>query len=219
MTTVRQYPSTIAAPVQHELVVKKSRFIGLAHPLASPDDAEQVIARVKKQAWDARHHCVAMVTGLLGDQARSSDDGEPSGTAGMPILEVLRRRELTDVVVVVTRYFGGVKLGAGGLVRAYSSAASETLDLAAIVRRETLTQATLVVPHADAGRYDHLLRDWAQNNGATLGETRYAARAELELWVPPANLARLEADIASASNGSLAVTVGAERVVDVPGAS
>jgi uncharacterized YigZ family protein len=219
MTTVRQYPSTIAAPVEHELVVKKSRFIGLAHPLASPDDAEQVIARVKKQAWDARHHCVAMVTGLLGDQARSSDDGEPSGTAGMPILEVLRRRELTDVVVVVTRYFGGVKLGAGGLVRAYSSAASETLDLATIVRRETLIQATLVVPHADAGRYDHLLREWAQSNGATLGETRYGARAELELWVPPANLARLEADIASASNGSLAVTVGAERVVDVPGAS
>ncbi|WP_285041155.1 YigZ family protein [Plantibacter sp. LMC-P-059a] len=218
MTTVRQYPSTIAAPVQHELVVKKSRFIGLAHPLASPDDAEQVIARVKKQAWDARHHCVAMVTGLLGDQARSSDDGEPSGTAGMPILEVLRRRELTDVVVVVTRYFGGVKLGAGGLVRAYSSAASETLDLATIVRRETLTQATLVVPHADAGRYDHLLRDWAQGNGATLGETRYAARAELELWVPPVHLARLEADIASASNGSLTVTVGEERVVDVPGA-
>jgi putative IMPACT (imprinted ancient) family translation regulator len=104
-------------------------------------------------------------------------------------------------------------------VRAYSSAASETLDLAAIVRRETLTQATLVVPHADAGRYDHLLRDWAQNHGATLGETRYGARAELELWVPPANLARLEADIASASNGSLAVTVGAERVVDGPGAS
>jgi uncharacterized YigZ family protein len=219
MTTVRQYPSTIAAPVEHELVVKKSRFIGLAHPVASPDDAEQVIARVKKQAWDARHHCVAMVTGLLGDQARSSDDGEPSGTAGMPILEVLRRRELTDVVVVVTRYFGGVKLGAGGLVRAYSSAASETLDRAAIVRRETLTRATLVVPHADAGRYDHLLRDWAQSNGATLGETRYAARAELELWVPPANLARLEADIASASSGSLAVTVGDERVVDVTGAS
>jgi uncharacterized YigZ family protein len=219
MAIVRQYPSTIVAPVEHELVVKKSRFIGLAHPVASPDDAEQVIARVKKQAWDARHHCVAMVTGLLGDQARSSDDGEPSGTAGMPILEVLRRRELTDVVVVVTRYFGGVKLGAGGLVRAYSSAASETLDLATIVRRETLIQATLVVPHADAGRYDHLLRDWAQSNGATLGETRYAARAELELWVPAANLARLEADIASASNGSLAVTVGAERVVDVPGAS
>lgn len=216
MTTVRQYPATIAAPVEHELVIKKSRFLGLAHPVDSPEDAEAVIARVKKQAWDARHHCVAMVTGLLGDQARSSDDGEPSGTAGMPILEVVRRRELTDVVVVVTRYFGGVKLGAGGLVRAYSSAASETLDLASLVRRETLSRATLVVPHADAGRYDNLLRDWAANHGATLGDPAYGAQAELELWVPPTELGRLHADVASASNGSLAVAVGEERVVDVP---
>ncbi|WP_285024595.1 YigZ family protein [Plantibacter sp. ME-Dv--P-122b] len=216
MTTVRQYPATIAAPVEHELVIKKSRFLGLAHPVDSPEDAEAVIARVKKQAWDARHHCVAMVTGLLGDQARSSDDGEPSGTAGMPILEVVRRRELTDVVVVVTRYFGGVKLGAGGLVRAYSSAASETLDLASLVRRETLTRATLVVPHADAGRYDNLLRDWAGTHGATLGDPAYGAQAELELWVPPAELGRLAADVASASNGSLAVVTGEERVVDVP---
>jgi uncharacterized YigZ family protein len=216
MTTARQYPATIAAPVEHELAIKKSRFLGLAHPVASPEDAEAVIARVKKQAWDARHHCVAMVTGLLGDQARSSDDGEPSGTAGMPILEVIRRRELTDVVVVVTRYFGGVKLGAGGLVRAYSSSASETLDLASLVRRETLTRVALVVPHADAGRYDNLLRDWAGTHGATLGDTAYGAQAELELWVPPAELGRLQADVASASNGSLAVAVGEERVVDVP---
>lgn len=120
------------------------------------------------------------------------------------------------MVVVVTRYFGGVKLGAGGLVRAYSSAASETLDLAALVRRETLTRATLVVPHADAGRYDNLLRDWAGSHGATLGDQTYGAQAELELWVPPAELERLQADVASASNGSLAVAVGEERVVDVP---
>jgi len=216
MSTPRRFPATIASPVEHELVVKKSRFLGLAHPVASPEDAEAVIARVKKQAWDARHHCVGMVTGLLGDQARSSDDGEPSGTAGMPILEVIRRRELTDVVVVVTRYFGGVKLGAGGLVRAYSSAASETLDLASLVRRETLTQASLVVSHADAGRYDNLLRDWATAHGATLGETVYGAQATLELWVPPSELDRLRADVASASAGSVTPTTGVERVVDVP---
>ncbi|MGK9149293.1 IMPACT family protein [Plantibacter flavus] len=216
MSTQRRYPATIASAVEHELVIKKSRFIGLAHPIGSPEEAEAVVAQVKKQAWDARHHCVAMVTGLLGDQARSSDDGEPSGTAGMPILEVIRRRELTDVVVVVTRYFGGVKLGAGGLVRAYSSSASETLDLAALVRRETLTQVVLNVPHADAGRYDNLLRDWAAHHGATLGETAYAAQVALELWVPPTELDRLQADIASASAGALVPVVGVERVVDVP---
>lgn len=213
----RRYPSTIAAPVEHELVVRKSRFIAHVSPVASADEAEEVIAAVRKRAWDARHNCVAMVTGLLGDQARSSDDGEPSGTAGIPMLEVLRRRELTDVVAVVTRYFGGIKLGAGGLVRAYSSAVSEALDLAAPVRREALTQVTVAVPHAEAGRIDNLVRDWAGPHGATLGETAYAARATFELWVPASALERLRDDLAAASAGALAPVIGGERVVDVPG--
>jgi uncharacterized YigZ family protein len=216
MSSARQYPTTIAASVEHELVIKKSRFIAHAHPVSSVDEADQRIAAVKKQYWDARHNCVAMVTGLLGDQARSSDDGEPSGTAGVPMLEVLRRRELTDVVVIVTRYFGGVKLGAGGLVRAYSSAASEALDLAALVRREVLTRALLAVPHADAGRYDNVLRDWAGHHGATLGETAYAVEATFELWVPPSELERLAADVAAASAGAYVPLLGEERVVDVP---
>ena len=141
MTPPRTYPATIAAPVEHEFIIKKSRFIATVEPVTSVEDADAVIARLRKQWWDARHNCSAMVTGLLGDQARSSDDGEPSGTAGVPMLEVLRRRELTDVVAVVTRYFGGVKLGAGGLVRAYSTAVSEALDLASLVHRQSLTQA------------------------------------------------------------------------------
>jgi putative IMPACT (imprinted ancient) family translation regulator len=156
-----------------------------------------------------------MVTGVLGDQARSSDDGEPSGAAGVPMLEVLRRRELTDVVAVVTRYFGGVKLGAGGLVRAYSTAVSEALDLATPLRRESLTQVSVDVPHADAGRFDNLLRDWAGHHGATLGEPRYAAAATLELWVPAAELVRLTDDLAAASAGTVVPVVGVERIVDI----
>lgn len=212
----RSYPATIAAAVENELVIKKSRFIARIEPVGSVDEADAVIAGIRKRFWDARHNCTAMVTGLLGDQARSSDDGEPSGTAGIPMLEVLRRRELTDVVAVVTRYFGGVKLGAGGLVRAYSSAVSEALDLAALVRRESLTQATVEVAHADAGRFDNLLRDWAVHHGATLGEPRYGARATLELWVPASELDRLAADVAAASAGDVAPVFGGERIVDVP---
>lgn len=212
----RTYPSTIAASVEHELVIKKSRFIARVEPVASVDEADAVIARVRRQWWDARHNCTAMVTGLLGDQARSSDDGEPSGTAGVPMLEVLRRRELTDVVAVVTRYFGGVKLGAGGLVRAYSTAVSEALDLAALVRRQSLTQVTVEVHHADAGRYDNLLRDWAVRHGATLGEATYGARASLELWAPADELPRLDDDLAAASAGAVVPVRGAERIVDVP---
>ncbi|WP_334151030.1 IMPACT family protein [Microbacterium sp.] len=216
MTSSRTYPATIAAPVEQEIVIRKSRFLTRVEPVGSVEDAEAVIAGIRKRAWDANHNCTAMVTGLLGDQARSSDDGEPSGTAGVPMLEVLRRRELTDVVAVVTRYFGGVKLGAGGLVRAYSSAVSETLDLASLVRRAALTQVHIDVPHADAGRYDNLLRDWAGHHGATLGEPHYGALAQLELWVPAESLARLHDDLAAASSGDVMPVIGSERIVDVP---
>lgn len=216
MTSARSYPATIAAPVSNEIVIKKSRFIATVEPVTSVDEADAVIARLRKQWWDARHNCTAMVTGLLGDQARSSDDGEPSGTAGIPMLEVLRRRELTDVVAVVTRYFGGVKLGAGGLVRAYSTAVSEALDLAALVRRQSLTQVTIDVAHADAGRYDNLLRDWAGHHGATLGDARYGAVATLEIWAPADELPRLADDLAAASAGAVVPVRGVERIVDVP---
>ena len=219
MTPARRYPMTLAAPVENELVIKKSRFLAHIAPVASIEDAERVIAEVRKRAWDARHNCTAMVTGLLGDQARSSDDGEPSGTAGVPMLEVLRKRELTDVVAVVTRYFGGVKLGAGGLIRAYSSAVSEALDVAPLLRRESLTQVTLDVPHADAGRFDNLLRDWANRHGAVLGEPAYGAVATLELWVPAPALATLHDEIAAASAGAVTAAIGTERIIEVPHAA
>ncbi|MGM7699711.1 YigZ family protein [Microbacterium sp. A84] len=219
MTT---YPSTIAAAIDHELVIKKSRFITHVAPVASPEDADAVIAAVKKRAWDARHNCSAQVTGDLGDRARSSDDGEPSGTAGIPMLEVLRRRELTDVVAVVTRYFGGIKLGAGGLVRAYSSAVSEALNLATLVDRHVLTEVTISVNHADAGRFDNLLRDWVRGHGvqgigAVLGDPVYGATARFEVWAPPAAVVGLSAEIAAASGGAVeAVLTGVERLVGVP---
>nr|WP_314845205.1 YigZ family protein [uncultured Microbacterium sp.] len=217
MTSPQKYPATIAAPVENELVIKKSRFIARVEPVASVEEADAAIARIRRLAWDAGHNCVAMITGLHGDQARSSDDGEPSGTAGIPMLEVLRRRELTDVVAVVTRYFGGVKLGAGGLVRAYSSAVSEALDLATPVHRTALTQVTADVSHAEAGRYDNLLREWALHHGATLGAPRYGDVATFELWVPATELAALADDLAAASAGAVAPTIGVERIVDVAG--
>ena len=216
MISPPRYPGTIAAPVQHELIIKKSRFLTYAFPLVAPEDADGLIAATRKRHWDANHNCLALVTGVSGEHARSSDDGEPSGTAGAPILDVLRRRDLTDVLVIVTRYFGGVKLGAGGLVRAYSSAASEALDRASLVRREVLTQATLAVGHADAGRIDHLLRDWAARHDARLGETDYAHATTFEIWVAPHLVETFTADIAAASGGELVPRYGAQRIVDVP---
>lgn len=213
----RHHPATIAAPVDHELVIKKSRFIAHAAPVGSPEDADVIIADVKRRAWDARHNCSAQVTGDRGERARSSDDGEPSGTAGVPMLEVLLRREITDVVVIVTRYFGGIKLGAGGLVRAYSSAVSEALDLATIVDRRILACATVAVNHADAGRYDNILREWVRGHGAVLADPVYGVRAEFEVWTPPSEIAALSAELATASSGVVqAVITGAEKLVGVP---
>ena len=213
-------PRTIARPVDHELVIKKSRFLAHLAPVGSVAEADAVIARLRKELWDARHHCVAMVLGTRADQARSSDDGEPSGTAGVPMLEVLRHRGVTDLVAVVTRYFGGVKLGAGGLVRAYSGAVAAALDDAAtsgvLLRRELLREVEVPVPHADAGRIDNMLRDWASGHGSVMEPPSYGAVAHLRLLVPQDELAALAADVAAASAGVLSPEVGDARVVDVP---
>jgi uncharacterized YigZ family protein len=206
------YPSTIGEAVEHELVVKKSRFLTRVVPVSTVAEADAVIAAARKEHWDARHHCVALVVGTHADQQRSSDDGEPSGTAGIPMLEVLRRRELTDLVAVVTRYFGGVKLGAGGLVRAYSTAVSETLDLARLVQRLPATTVTVDVPHADAGRIQGVLRDWADGHDAAVTGVDYAASARITLLVPPARLDAFDAELAAASAGRL-VGVRGEVVV------
>lgn len=211
------YPATIADAVERELVIKKSRFIAHVAPVSSPEEADAVIARTRKQYWDARHNCSAQVTGMRGDRARSSDDGEPSGTAGIPMLEVLRRRELTDVVAVVTRYFGGVKLGAGGLVRAYSSAVSEALDVAVLLDRMPLAQAMVTVPRGDGGRFENLVREWVAGHSASLGETRYGSDAVFEVWAPESALGQLEADVGAWSSGAWRIVAsGITRVVDVP---
>lgn len=216
MSSLPDFPSTIAAAVEREFVVSKSRFIAQAHPLRDPDEATDIIADIRRRYWDARHHCLAMVTGLYGEQARSSDDGEPSGTAGAPILAVLRHRRLTDVVVVVTRYFGGVKLGAGGLVRAYSTATSEALDRAALAQRVVLTEATIAVPHAEAGRFDNFLREWVATHDSAWDEPAYDSVATFRVWVPQEHLAALSAEVASVSAGALGAQFGGERIVDVP---
>jgi uncharacterized YigZ family protein len=131
---LKQYV-TIADFGQKEIVIHKSRFIGYAQPVTSEKEAVAFIERIKKQHGDATHNCSAFVIGERDEIQRSSDDGEPSGTAGKPILEVIRKQGIKDTAIVVTRYFGGIMLGAGGLIRAYTQGAAAAIHAAGYIER------------------------------------------------------------------------------------
>lgn len=136
---------TLATPVHSELVIKKSRFLAWVEPVADKHQAQVRLAQLQQQYPDARHLCFAFAAG--GDSGMS-DDGEPSGTAGKPIFNVLNHKQLDNVLAVVVRYFGGIKLGAGGLVRAYGGAVSQALDEAQYIALEAQLTLQLVVPFA-----------------------------------------------------------------------
>lgn len=191
-------PRALAAPVRTESVVRKSRFIADLAPVEDAEGGDTVIAAARREFHDARHHCTAMVLGLDRSEQRSNDDGEPAGTAGAPMLAVLRASGLTDVIAVVTRYFGGTLLGAGGLVRAYSESVSSALEQAHLLDRRRVALLTAATGHADAGRLEHLLRTWSGSAGASIGTGRYtAAGAEFDLTVPTTQVEALHAALAA----------------------
>lgn len=163
-----------------EITEKKSRFIATVEPVASEEEAAAFIGRIKKQYWDARHNCSAFVIGRSGGLTRCSDDGEPSGTAGKPMLEVLLGHQLTDCVVVVTRYFGGTLLGTGGLVRAYTQAVQEGLKNSVLIEKRCGYRTELVIDYNDVGRLQYLL---SQENIQTL-TTEYTQKAAFVVMVP-----------------------------------
>lgn len=190
--------------------VKRSRFIAHVERVATEDEARAVIERVRKQHWDARHNCSAFVLGPGGDVRRSNDDGEPSGTAGTPMLEVLRGREVSDVVAVVTRYFGGVLLGAGGLVRAYSESVRAALDEVGVLERRLLQLVDVVADHADAGKLENDLR---ARDVSVLG-VDYAERATLHVAVPDGERESLVGVLAELSGGTASATPTGTSWVD-----
>lgn len=153
---------TIRADGEVEIVVNKSRFVCAVARAGDEATAREFIAVRRKRYHDATHNCTAYVLGENGEIARSNDDGEPAGTAGVPILEVLRRRELTNAVAVVTRYFGGVKLGAGGLIRAYGSSVAAALNAVGTASLDLVSIVTVTADYQQAGKLEADLRssDW-----------------------------------------------------------
>lgn len=139
-----------------EIEEKKSRFIATIEPVSSEEEAAEFVAGIKKKYWDARHNCSAFIIGENGQKTRCSDDGEPSGTAGRPMLDVLANEHITNVCVVVTRYFGGTLLGTGGLVRAYSAAVKEGLSDCEIIRKINGFKVSLECEYNDYGKVESL---------------------------------------------------------------
>lgn len=142
-------------PIKHTIVIEKSEFICYLYPCKDVDEFKEFLNLVKKKHYDATHHCSAFIS---SDIKRSNDDGEPSGTAGMPILNALEKRGMLDTAAVVVRYFGGIKLGAGGLIRAYSRATLEALDNAKIIDRINIHKFELKVPYDVSNKIDYYLR-------------------------------------------------------------
>ncbi|MDQ1104636.1 putative YigZ family protein [Nocardioides zeae] len=196
-----------------EIEVRRSRFLATVRRVEDEAAARAVVDELRRRHHDARHHCSAFALGPWGAPGavqRSSDDGEPSGTAGAPILEVLRGREVADVVVVVTRWFGGVLLGAGGLVRAYGDATRAGLDGVGLRARARVAEVALDVAHADAGRVESELRA----RGVGVRDAEYGAGVTLHLAVPPAEVAALVATVAALTGGTAQPVVVGETWAD-----
>ncbi|AOY01380.1 YigZ family protein [Jeongeupia sp. USM3] len=189
-------PFTLAATVEHEVDIKKSRFLGRVEPVASRADALAVVDALRAAHPDAAHVCWAL---LAGGDSGMSDDGEPSGTAGRPMLEVLRHHDLDGVLATVVRYYGGVKLGAGGLVRAYTDAIAGALVHADKVERIAMVQLALTLPYADENRVRH----WLQQQGHEVLSADHDALVTLHVSLPQASVAPALAALTDLTAGRL----------------
>lgn len=205
---------TIAHGGTHEIEIRKSRFICSIARTVTESAARAFIDATRKRFWDASHNCTAFRIGERGDIQRSSDDGEPAGTAGLPMLEVLRKQDLVDLTVVVSRYFGGTMLGAGGLIRAYGHSVSETISTVGIIERQPRHRLDIRIGHDDAGRIEHAIRTSAHE----LADVVYGDRqVTFVLYLGAELLPVVEAQIAELTNGRASMNRSGVIWIDVPG--
>jgi uncharacterized YigZ family protein len=199
-STVRNYGTS-------EIVIKKSRFIGHARPVESEDEAVAFIEELKKKYWDATHNCSAYMIGERDQFQKALDDGEPSGTAGKPILEVIKHRRLKNVAVVVTRYFGGIMLGAGGLVRAYTDGAVAGIDAAETIVKVLHREVIVEVDYTWYGKLENELR----GKGFRVGEVLFTDRVSVHCLPEAEEAERFQAWITDVTQGQALLTLGGEQ--------
>ncbi|WP_162299787.1 IMPACT family protein [Marinospirillum perlucidum] len=186
---------TLAEVVETEVIIKKSRFLGRVEPINSQEEAKEKLAKLHAQHPDARHICYCM---LVAGQVSQSDDGEPSGTAAAPMLRVLQHKQLDQVLASVVRYFGGIKLGAGGLVRAYSQAVSDPLNTAELITLRELSQVQLAMDY----EFQSLVRHQAEQAGLNL-EVDYQQQLQVRLEGEEETLKAVVSRLMEASSGRM----------------
>ncbi len=202
---------TVAKAAVDEFTEKRSRFIGAIQPVTTEEEAQAFIKAKQKEFWDAKHNVYAYVL-EGGNLCRFSDDGEPQGTAGIPVLDVLRKEGLTDCVVVVTRYFGGILLGGGGLVRAYSHGAKIAVDAAGVVEMRLCLQGEITCDYGQYGWIPALLAE----EGATVTGTDFGEAVTVSFSIPQEGRGHLEATLIDRSNGRLSAAFTGESFAPFP---
>ena len=212
MDNVREQYNTIVSTVSGEITEKRSRFIATAFHIESEEEANTLIAETKKRYWDARHNCYAYIVGIDNEVSRFSDDGEPGGTAGRPILDVLKNRGLTNTLVIVTRYFGGVLLGTGGLVRAYTDSTLEALKNGeangSLVTMCHMQELKIKTDYNLSGKVQYIL---SGEERVIVNNTRYEADVEFEAGVQTGYTKALVDKITDVTNGKAVVEMGGCR--------
>lgn len=192
---------TVKQAGSHEIIIQKSRFIGYVERVTTEEEAIDFIQKIKKKHHNATHNCSAYIIGDYDQIQKANDDGEPSGTAGIPMLEVLKRLSLKNTAVVVTRYFGGIKLGAGGLIRAYSSTTSEAIKKTGIVKGELMQGISLTITYPLLGKVENKL----QQSPHIIDEITYTENVELNVYVHTDNVESFKTKMINLTNDQVII--------------
>lgn len=195
---------TVKGYGKHEIVIQKSRFISYIQRVETEEEAQSFIQEIKKKNWNATHNCSAYMIGEHDQIQKANDDGEPSGTAGVPMLEVLKKKGLKDTVVVVTRYFGGIKLGGGGLIRAYGKSTSEGINATGVVKRKLMRVMKTTVDYTWLGKLENELRSSVYG----LKDIHYLEKVEIETFVEEPQKEQFSSWMTELTNGQCEIVDG-----------
>ncbi len=207
---MREQYLTVKGYGEKEIIINKSRFISYVNRAVTEEEAVRFIEQIKKKHWDATHNCSAYIVGEHDQHQKANDDREPSGTAGKPILEVIKKTGLQDTVIVVTRYFGGIKLGAGGLIRAYGQSASAGIQAAGIIRRTLATRIHISIEYTLLGKVENELR----NAGHPIEHIDYLDRVTITTLTQKGEEDQLESYLTDITSGQADLSRGDTLYLD-----